>query len=94
MGIFEGEDLLPAHILYACVHAQSCLTLCDPMDYSLPGFFIHGIFQARILEWVAISYSTILYKHLILQMRKQKWKLDDSVRGNTVTETVHTGQAP
>ena len=37
--------------------AQSCLTLSDPMDYSLPGFSIHGIFQARVLEWVAISFS-------------------------------------
>ena len=37
--------------------AQSCLTLCDPMDCSLPGSSIHGIFQARVLEWVAISYS-------------------------------------
>ena len=37
--------------------SQSCLTLCDSMDYSLPGFSIHGIFQARILEWVAISFS-------------------------------------
>ena len=35
--------------------AQSCLTLCNPMDCSLPGSSIHGIFQARILEWVAIS---------------------------------------
>ena len=35
--------------------AQSCLTLCDPMDCSPPGSFIHGILQARILEWVAIS---------------------------------------
>ena len=44
----------------ACVHAksfQSCLTLCDPKDYSLPGFSVHGILQARILEWVAISTS-------------------------------------
>ena len=36
---------------------QSCLTLCDPMDYSLPGSSIHGIFHAKILEWVAISFS-------------------------------------
>ena len=36
---------------------QSCLTLCDPMDCSLPGFSIHGIFQARVLEEVAISFS-------------------------------------
>ena len=37
--------------------AQSCLTLCDPMDCSLPGFSVHGIFQARVLEWAAISFS-------------------------------------
>ena len=37
--------------------AQSCTTLCDPMDCSLPGSPIHGILQARILEWVAISFS-------------------------------------
>ena len=37
--------------------AQSCPTLCDPMDCSLPGFSIHGILQARTLEWVAISFS-------------------------------------
>ena len=37
--------------------AQSCPTLCDRMDCSLPGFSVHGIFQARVLEWVAISFS-------------------------------------
>ena len=37
--------------------AQSCLTLCDPVDYSPPGSSVHGILQARILEWVAISFS-------------------------------------
>ena len=37
--------------------AQSCLTLCDPMDCSLPGSSVHGISQARILKWVAISFS-------------------------------------
>ena len=36
---------------------QSCPTLCDPMDYSPPGFSVHGILQARTLEWVAISFS-------------------------------------
>ena len=40
-----------------CVCAQSCLTLCNPMDCSPPGSSVHGIFQARILEWVAISSS-------------------------------------
>ena len=43
--------------MYACVHVQSCPNLCDPMDYSLPGSSVHGIFQVRILQWVAISSS-------------------------------------
>ena len=37
--------------------AQSCLTLSDPMDCSLPGFSVHGIFQAKVLEWGAIAFS-------------------------------------
>ena len=45
--------------IYICVAQllQLCPTLCDPMDYSLPGFSVHGILQARILEWVAIPIS-------------------------------------
>ena len=49
--------------------AQSCPTLCDPMDCSLPGSSVHGIFQARVLEWVAISFSicdTYICKYLTL----------------------------
>ena len=52
------------HFLLQCMKVksesevtQSCLTLCDPMDCSLPGFSVHGIFQARVLEWVAIAFS-------------------------------------
>ena len=37
--------------------AQSCPSLCDPMDYSLPGSSVHAIFQARELEWVDIAFS-------------------------------------
>ena len=40
---------------------QSCLTLRDPMDCSLPGSSVYGIFQARVLEWVATAFSQ---KHL------------------------------
>ena len=36
---------------------QSCPTLCDPMDCSLPGSSVHGIFQERVLEWVSIAFS-------------------------------------
>ena len=37
--------------------AQSCPTLSDPMDWSLPGSSVHGVFQARVLEWGAIAFS-------------------------------------
>ena len=52
------------HFLLQCMQvksesevAQSCVTLCDPMDCSLPGSSVHGIFQARVLEWVCIAFS-------------------------------------
>ena len=52
---------IQSHTLSAAAAAakslQSCPTLCDPMDCSLPGFSVHGILQARTLEWVAISFS-------------------------------------
>ena len=72
-GIFLPKDqnciscvfCIGRQILYHCTtqealytHIQSCLTLCEPMDCSPPGSSIHGIFQARILEWVAISFSS------------------------------------
>ena len=44
-------------LLHACMHTQSFPTLCNPMDCSLPGCSVYGIFQARILEWVANSFS-------------------------------------
>ena len=46
--------------MYACMHAKSlqlCPALCDPMDCTLPGSSVHGILQARILDWVVISFS-------------------------------------
>ena len=55
--------------VYVCVLvAQSCLTLCDPVDYSPPGSSVNGILQARILEWVAISYSRASF-----QLRDRTW---------------------
>ena len=60
------SDSLPPHdhFLLQCMKvksesevAQSCLILSDPMDCSLPGSSVHGIFQARVLEWVAIAFS-------------------------------------
>ena len=49
---------LEKHLMHAVAKSlQSCPTLWDPMDCSLPGFSVHGILQARTLEWVAISFS-------------------------------------
>ena len=45
------------NLFISCLVAPSCLTVCNPLDCSLPGSSVNGIFQARILEWVAISYS-------------------------------------
>ena len=54
------------HFLLQCMKvksesevAQLCLTLSDPMDCSLPGSSIHGIFQARVLEWGAVAFSSV-----------------------------------
>ena len=62
------------HFLLQCMKmksesevAQSCPTLSDPMDFSLPGYSVHGIFQARVLEWVAIAFSGVVkYMHIWL----------------------------
>ena len=59
------------HFLLQCMNvksesevAQSCLTLSDPMDCSLPGSSVHGIFHSRVLEWGAIAFSGyIITKH-------------------------------
>ena len=49
-----------AAVATAAKSLQSCPTLCDPMDCSLPSSSVHGIFQARVLEWGAIAFSEIL----------------------------------
>ena len=45
--------------LCATLWIQSCPTVCDPMDYSLTGSSVHGILQARILEWVPMAFSRV-----------------------------------
>ena len=61
------------HFLLQCMKvksqsevAQSCPTLGDPMDCSLPGSSVHGIFQARVLEWGAIAFSTRFHMHALI----------------------------
>ena len=56
--------------------AQSCLTLCDPMNCSLPGSSVHGIFQARVLERVAIAFSGL-------------FSLEFNNFGNIIVNKVH-----
>ena len=65
---------------------QSCPTLCDPMDCSLPGSSVHGIFQARVLEWVTISFSRG-------SSQPRDWTLVSRVAGRcfTVWATVKEG---
>ena len=59
---------------------QSCPTLCDPIDGSPPGSSVHGILQARILEWVAISFS-----NLVAKSRLTLWNpMDHSLPGSSV----------
>jgi len=52
--------------------AQWCPTLSDPMDCSLPGSSVHGIFQARVLEWGAIAFSDTHHKILELKFNRQR----------------------
>ena len=66
------------HFLLQCMKvkseskvAQSCLSLHNPMDCSLPGSSIHGIFQARVLEWVAIAFS--IDWHINQKFNKKDW---------------------
>ena len=54
--------------------AQSCPTLSDSMDCSPPGFSVHGIFQARVLEWGAIAFSDMIL--LYEQQQQQKYRGD------------------
>ena len=53
----SGVIIHPTDAAAAAKSLQSCPTLCDPIDGSLPGSSVHRILQARILEWVAISFS-------------------------------------
>ena len=55
--LHDPIEVVPISIkMCCCLVAKSCPTLCNPMDCSLPGPSVHGIPQARILEWVAISF--------------------------------------
>ena len=76
---FPGKNTgVGCHFLLQCMKvksesevAQACLTPSDPMDCSLPSSSVHGIFQARVLEWIAIAFSDIytqIQTHICIYM--------------------------
>ena len=70
------KDLLITVVAAAAAKSlQSCPTLCDPMDCSLPGFSVHGILQARTLEWVAISFSNAWKRKVKVKSLSHVWLL-------------------
>ena len=78
------------HFLLQCMKvksesevAQSCLTLSDPMDCSLPGSSVHGIFQTRVLEWGAIAFSSEMILTDCFYFLEFKWNLGKA--GSEVT---------
>ena len=85
---------MPKNVQSESEVAQSCQTLSDPMDCSLSGSSVHGVFQARVLEWGAVAFSNyctvVLISHAsqvmlkILQARLQQyvnWELQDVEAG-------------
>ena len=58
---FSRNSHLCVFIFCYSLVVKSCLTLCNPVESNLPGSSVHGIFQARILEWIAISFSKASY---------------------------------
>ena len=74
------------HFLLQCMKVKSesqiaelCLTLCDPMDCNLPGSSTHGIFQATVLEWGAIAFSSLLWVSMSLNFLDSTYEWDHTV---------------
>ena len=81
------------HFLLQCMKmksesevAQSCPTLSNPMDFSLPGSSAHGIFQARVLEWVAIAFSHI---HTTMHKTPKKGNAKECSNYHTIVLISH-----
>ena len=77
------------------VCAQPCLTLCSPMDCSLPGSSVHGILQARMLEWIAISSSFLLTQgsnsHLLHLPHCRRFFTTEPLGTNTILKIPSPG---
>ena len=69
--------------------AQPCPTLSDPMDCSLPGSSIHGIFQARVLKWGAIAFSDI-YRYIYMYIHIHIMKYYSAIKRNKILPFAET----
>ena len=76
LGFSRQEHWMGCHFLLQCMKvksgseiAQSCPTPRNPMDCSLPGSSVHGIFQARVLEWGAIAFYLLIGEHSCIQQK-------------------------
>ena len=68
--------------------AQSCRTLCDPMEYSLTGSSVHAIFQAWVLEWDAISFSTARRQFTIWATREAQYLSSDQINRSVLSDSL------
>ena len=87
------------HFLLQCMNvrsesevAQSCPTPSDPMDRSLPGTSVHGIFQARVLEWGAVAFSVVpprlIFIAWFLSEKSEKWPMDKRAWWHSAGEVI------
>ena len=74
--------------------AQSYPILSDPMDYSLPGSSIHGIFQARVLEWVAIAFSALVAREPKIHSRPRDFVGNFSLQCGAIPCSRVAGELP
>ena len=83
LDIFISYNIRELYICACAKSLQSCLTLCDPTDCSPPGSSVHGLLQARILEWVAIPFSSRSFP-----FRDQTWLSCTADRFFTIWATI------
>ena len=90
LGFSRQEHWSGVHFLLQCMKvknesevAQSCPTLCNPMDCSPLGSSIHGVFQARVLDWGAIAFSSILYIVIALCSSPRAYWTPSYTRGSS-----------
>ena len=79
------------YITTAAKSLQSCPTLCDPVDGSPPGSCVHGILQARVLEWVAIAFSKPPLGHVFIFKNVRSWLWISLTTSNYFNELAEVG---